>query len=255
MSPEMLFDEETLMAYADGELDASTRAAIEAAMVTDVGVARRIAVHRELRTRLGNVFAPVLQEPVPERLLASIQKPTDSMATAKVTVLDDARKARLESVSRRAWSWPEWGSIAASLLVGIAVSRLFVPSAPVVMRDGELYARGTLASSLSEQLASTQTDTAPVRIGISFRNRSGEYCRTFQTNAATSLAGLACQRDTGWRVQMLIESAAPATPGENYRTAAASLPPVILKAVEDAMDGEALDAEDEALAIGSRWKK
>ena len=42
----MTFSEEVLMAYADDELDAPTRAAVDAAMASDPQIARRIARQR-----------------------------------------------------------------------------------------------------------------------------------------------------------------------------------------------------------------
>ena len=47
----MTFSEETLIAYADGELDAATRAALEAALASDPQLAQRIERHRALRAR------------------------------------------------------------------------------------------------------------------------------------------------------------------------------------------------------------
>jgi anti-sigma factor RsiW len=55
----MNFDDETLMAYADGELDGTARAAVEAAMAADAALAERVARHHELRRRLQAAFEPV----------------------------------------------------------------------------------------------------------------------------------------------------------------------------------------------------
>ncbi|HEX3398609.1 MAG TPA: zf-HC2 domain-containing protein, partial [Steroidobacteraceae bacterium] len=67
----MTISDEMLMAYADGELDAPTRARIEAAMKEDPEIAKRVAQHRALREAMQGAFAAVLREPVPERLIAA----------------------------------------------------------------------------------------------------------------------------------------------------------------------------------------
>src|SRR5262245_21219445 len=64
----MKFSPETLMAYADGELDAETRRAIEAEMAVDPQVAQEVERHRAMRAEVGGAFAGVLDEPVPDRL-------------------------------------------------------------------------------------------------------------------------------------------------------------------------------------------
>ena len=44
----MHFSDETLMAYADGELDPATGAQVEAAMAGDAAMAGRVARHRAM---------------------------------------------------------------------------------------------------------------------------------------------------------------------------------------------------------------
>jgi anti-sigma factor RsiW len=46
------FDDETLMAYADGELDAGLKAQIDAAIEQDPALAQRVEQHRTLRARI-----------------------------------------------------------------------------------------------------------------------------------------------------------------------------------------------------------
>ena len=64
----MKYDDEILMAYADGELDPARRAEIDAAIAKDPALARRVEQQRALRARLAGAFAKVLDQPVPERL-------------------------------------------------------------------------------------------------------------------------------------------------------------------------------------------
>ena len=55
------YDDETLMAYVDGELDAKLRAEIAAAVENDPALARRVEQHRALRARVAGAFAKVLE--------------------------------------------------------------------------------------------------------------------------------------------------------------------------------------------------
>ncbi len=69
----MNFSEETLMAYVDGELDAATREQVEQAVAADPEVARRVAAHQALNRELRAGFDPVLEEPVPARLVSLVR--------------------------------------------------------------------------------------------------------------------------------------------------------------------------------------
>ena len=59
----MKYDDETLMAYADGELDAAQRAQIDAAIAQDPGLALRVQEHKALRARMTGAFSRVLDSP------------------------------------------------------------------------------------------------------------------------------------------------------------------------------------------------
>ena len=98
----MKFSDETVMAYADGELDAPMRAAMEAAMVTDDELARRVAQYQGLRTRLRSTFDPVLDEPLPDGLL-------DAARGAPLARRPDNVIPLSRTVPPR-WSWPQWGA-------------------------------------------------------------------------------------------------------------------------------------------------
>ena len=64
----MKISDELLMAYADNELDAPQREAIEQAMQTDPSIAQAVARHQALRRDVFDAFAGVLDEPVPAKL-------------------------------------------------------------------------------------------------------------------------------------------------------------------------------------------
>jgi hypothetical protein len=245
----MSFSDETLMAYADGELDAATRAAVEAAASADPQLAQRIAQHQVLRARLRATFEPVLAEPVPQRLLAAARG-APAAARADNVIAFPARQ-------RPRWSWPQWGAMAASLIVGLLLGPLLLrpsaPQAPLATSGGRVLAGGVLARALSQQLASTQPSLAPVAIGVSFRARSGAYCRTFVLRESQPLAGLACREGPSWQVVALAQSAAPGAAGGGYRQAGSALPPAVASTLDELIAGEPLDAAAEAAARAHGW--
>lgn len=242
----MTFSDETVMAYVDGELDEPTRAAVDAALTSDAALAQRVARHRALRERLQWEFAPVLQEAVPERLMAATRDISATPRASNVVPPKHTPRAR--------WSWPQWGAIAASLFVGILIAPLLwrQPTGAVDIRNGRILATGTLAQALSQQLASNQAADVPVQVGVSFVSRSGNYCRTFILRDRSALAGLACHEQDRWLLTALANSPSSNTSGE-YRPAASSLPPSIAQTVNDLIAGEPLDASAEASARAKGW--
>lgn len=252
----MTFDDDTLMAYADGELDPQQRAAIELAMRQDPAIAAAVARHRALRQDVFAAFAGVLDEPVPARL----QPP----AGARVHDIDAARGARAQAQQRkeepaRRRAWPQWGAMAASLAVGVFAGLL----GPRVLDagsgagstagvdlargpGGELTATGRLARALDRQLAQ-ERGAGDVQVGLSFLGRDGSYCRTFRLGGS---GGLACRQADAWRIPVLAD--APAQGGD-YRQAGADIPPAVLDAVDERIAGATLDATAERSARDRGW--
>ena len=223
-----MIPEDRLIAYLDGELPPNDRAAFEAEMAADRVLADQVERHRATAARVAAAYAPVLDEPVPARLIA--------VATAA----NDRAPLRMLSA--------QWAAMAACLVVGVAVGRALWPNpGPLTMREGALVARGGLDNALTVQLAS---DAGPVKVGLSFRSRDGRYCRTFESSA-DRLAGLACRDGSRWVAEATSAWTPQAQP--DYRTAASVTPPVILAAVDAAIVGETLDAKAERAARDSGW--
>jgi anti-sigma factor RsiW len=249
----MTFSDETLMAFADGELDSATRAAVEEAMREDPGIERRVAQHRAMREKVRLAYAAELDEVPPQRLLAAARQiPPAVHTTAVHTTAGPARKAAPR------FRWQPAMSMAASLLIGVGLG-YFVQrhsSAILVENAGGLVASGVLAKALSNQLSSERTPSAPVQIGLTFMAKSRDYCRTFTMAAAASSAGVACRRPDGWQVQVLAQAPGGAAGDESaatYRTAGSALSPVILDAVQQQIAGEPLDQNAEIAARQQGW--
>jgi hypothetical protein len=230
----MTYSDDTLMAYADGELDAAERAAIEQAMRTDPAIAAAVERHRALRADVAAAFAGILDEPVPARL----QPP----APAAVVSLAEVRE------KRRRWSWPEWGALAATLVVGVLAGRMVPGGAPAIAGNGnQVVAQGELASALDRQVGGKAEGA--VKVGVSFAARDGAYCRGFVMGSS---AGLACREGGQWRIPVLAEAAQEAAGG--YRQAGSALPPAVLDAIDARIADKPLDAAGEEAARARGWQ-
>jgi anti-sigma-K factor RskA len=254
----MTISDETLMAYADGELDAAARAAVESAMQDDPQIEKRVAQHRALRLRVQAAYSTELSEALPERLLKAA-RPDPSQKGGNIVNLQEARAAMERSAPRAAPRWPSRqsaGALAASLVVGVAVGFFMWgrSQSPLVLGPGgALVARGPLAQALSNQLASEQSPSSAVRVEVSFLAKSGEYCRTFSLSGEASPSGIACRQGDEWQVQTL--AGGPAAAGDSeYRTAGSGLPAPILKSVEGQIAGDPLDQAGEKAARARGWK-
>jgi hypothetical protein len=243
----MKFSDETLMAYADGELDAATRAAIEEEMANDPRIAQAIERHHSLRRDLRAAFDPMLDEPVPEKLVVATNTAPASKP-ADIVSIDSARRS-----STRKWSWPEWGAMAASLLIGIVITRLATTTDDnIVARDGHMFAAGTLATALDRQPSGASSESG-VQVALTYRVKSGDYCRTFTMEEPAAFAGIACRQGDQWRLDTLAGGESVEA-GSSYRMAGTAMPPAILQTVQDTIAGEALDAAQEAAARERGWR-
>jgi hypothetical protein len=235
----MTISDETLMAYADGELDAAARAAVERAMQTDPQIDQRVAQHRALRGRVQRAYAAELSEGVPERLLAAAQGHPRLQPT---------------NVTHPGWHTPL--ALAASLIVGVGLGFFMWgrSQSPLALDAGGAWvARGSLARALSNQLASEQLRTAAVQVELSFLAKSGEYCRAFSLPGEAAAAGVACRHDGEWQVQAVAQGSR-AGRDSGYRPAGSRMSEPILKSVEGLIAGEPLDQAGERAARERGWK-
>lgn len=222
----MKLSDEVLKAYYDGELDLVARAEVAAAIDRDPGIARIAEEYLSLR-------APV--RAAPRSAAAAEPEPMAALPVA-ATLRPDL---------------PLWALPLAALALGLMAGKFMLgdSDAPYAESESGLVARDGLAWALSGQLAG-DTGTGMVRIGSSFRDRSGAYCRTFRLHHEAPFAGLACRLGADWQIPLLI--AAP--PGEIGPHEITAMPMAVLRAVDAVMDGEPLDAAAEAAARDADWQ-
>ena len=221
-------DDEMLMAFADGELDALTAKRVERAIAENPELAARVEAHRRLRSELAAAF-PLVAGPDPlEAVIRSAPAPL---------------VRRRPPIWRQPWL--QAAAMAACLAIGVMVGTGWQSGPIATDRSGALVASGTLARALDNQLASEAGET---RIVVSFRNSQGSYCRVF---AGTATDGIACRADGQWR--LVRTGAGSAATRSDYRQAG-SADMAMLEAAQGMMAGDRLDAAQEASARRDGWE-
>jgi hypothetical protein len=242
----MRYSEDTLMAFADGELDDAMRAEIEAAMAADPEIARTIERHLALAARIRARYEGIAGEPVPDRIAALVSAPESA------SVADLASRRRERAGPPRHRRTGHWAALAASVVVAVLVGTLLLrePFAPFHTVDGRRVARGELDRALTSELAALPAES-DVDIGISFRDHEGRFCRTFYLQQESPVAGLACFDGEQWELPVLADAA----PREDGLRAAGAMPLEVLRAVDAAIEGDPLDAAAEASARDAGWRR
>tara|TARA_R110001606_G_scaffold202496_11_gene350614 strand:- start:2981 stop:3706 length:726 start_codon:yes stop_codon:yes gene_type:complete len=241
----MTFDEATIMAYVDGECDAVTAKRVEKAMATDAGLAGQVSKARALRKKLADFYAPVAEEAVPDRLTAMLT----SAAAANVDSSFTTRKADQENAKqqRRSMGVAQWAAMAATLALGVVVGQFGLADgsgSPFAQDGSALIASGPLANALEKQLASAQSDDSDYRIGLTFRAKTGNICRSFTGEA---VSGIGCREGQQWKMV----STLPGGNQSDYRQASSSAVNAI---AADMMADAPVDADTERKLLESGWK-
>lgn len=211
------FDAETLMAYADGELDPERAAEVEAAMADDPAIARSVRLFRETAVAARDAV-DADTPPVPAALRASIEQAiarasggTGDAAVASPAITPVARPTA--TPGRTAANRP-WYVLAASVAVAAVALAAYLAGA---RRDDGLPPGGlavvapgaeqrAFQTALNEAASGTETRLGPatsVALTVSFRDRDGHLCREFRLEREAEVAwvsGVACRSAGSWSV-------------------------------------------------------
>jgi hypothetical protein len=256
------FTDAQLAAFMDGSLeDDALIDAIEAALNADPALAARaeaLAASDDLSAKVQAAFGPILEAPVPARLTAAVAPPA-----AEVVDLAAARASRssplptpANDTGRSSWRWPQFGAMAASLVLGIVIGGPLLKGGggDAPQGDGLVLASADLDAMLSTSASGQRTDLAALGEGevvLTFRSVDGQLCRQFliEKAGATSDA-LACARDGGkWQIEAFGRRAAPA--GE-MALASGDAAPAVVAAVDAMIDSDPLIGADEMAELGKK---
>jgi len=242
---------ETLDAYVDGELTPEEMTRVAALLAERGDLKSYVDAQIALRDRLQDSFAPLMAEPIPDRLQQTLQAGAKPSSHVMGTW-----RARIGEYL----SWRVAVSAAASLTFGLIIAIAIERSAPIetpfvrAAHNGQVLAQGELAGALSEQLAVSGQRGQRARIGISFRNKQGLDCRTFEwLGAATEANGVACHTGGDWAVAALATRVRTTNDQTEYQTAGAAMPDAIRNTVNDMISGAPFDAAAERAARAAHW--
>jgi anti-sigma factor RsiW len=242
---------EELSAYMDGELVPSEMAKVAVHIESSPDLKQYVRDQERLRESLHAAFASLMDEPIPERLLRAAAKTPISFRLRLKEWLSKPGAAHSGTVLR--FAVPAT-ALALGLFLGIGVEQRPQSSEFVAApATGTIVAQADLARALDEQLASEPASKGP-RIGVSFRSKTGEDCRTFElTGPAASANGIACRHAGEWQVGTLV-SGAKSGSATTYALAGSEMPDAVRNAVAAEISGEPFDSVAERRARDRDWQ-
>ena len=240
----MIIDDETLMAFADGELDAERTEHVHEALASDAALRERLEALRGVDNLLRAAVAPSLD--IPERF-AQLLKPS-------ATVTDIATKRR----STRSWIIPAGTAIAAGFAT-LMFANILTPQSDNWLR----HVKDGVAISGAVELAAINTPSGQlvksgdlnIRPIMSFVANDGRSCRELHIRDKEMAARIVACRDQDedeWCIQAMASMPANDFP-DSYHTAGVKKDPIIDAAYARLGVKEVLDEKSENATIARKW--
>jgi hypothetical protein len=259
--------DETLMAYADGELDAVQRAEVETALAADPRLRERVNRFAATGKSLAKLFEKPFNEPVPPHIVGMIMhdQRLPQPRAGGVSVLGgfvNTVKALFPTPAGSAiFAW------SVALLLGGAGAVWYVTQTTdaieelVTLDQGEIFARGPLKHALETAPSGSLVALGSGKSALSmtavltFKNQQQAFCRQYGvTTPKGDYAGVACRQTDGeWRIEVHTTAAPQSHSGDRVvpaGKAASSVEDAVTKVIE----GDALGSEDEQTLILKQWR-
>jgi anti-sigma factor RsiW len=230
---EPLWHDEILMAYADGELPADQAHAVAAAAAVDPAIAQRIAFFRTSSQIVRVAFEPVLEQPIPDHLRATVM----ALGTQKQGWEAQRVPGPLQAATRKS-PWPQL-ALAAALACAIGISAGWVGAQRWQAPGGAAslaVAVVAMPRALVEVLASVPAGQrvtvmldgrAAAVLPVASYGAAAQFCRELdvrwsQNSAPDSLRIIGCRTGREWRLDAIARGAVAPYSADSYEPASGS---------------------------------
>lgn len=255
--------DETLMAFADGELPDAEMERIGMLVEEDEALAMRLQDFVESRDILLKTYGPIAKEPVPEHLVRFVMSggAQGGKPAPRVAQPSSVGASASPVVDQSRWFQTPLAAALAGLVVGglgvfmtIEGQRSDVgPSrfATMAAADAAIVQalRSTPDGRRAEWKDTVSGRSGEVRLQATHRVVGNTFCRRFEVldkSASHAFAGIGCRRDDAWRIEVIASEAK--LPNGAFQPASGAAKG--LESFLDALDAEAVaDTEVEQLIV------
>ncbi|MEO1014807.1 MAG: hypothetical protein AAFX08_06405 [Pseudomonadota bacterium] len=250
--------DDALSAYMDGELNADEAAALERRLQTDAALRARLDDLRAVDKALNNAFdLQALEVPASIEAMVAANDAASVDGSGAGGVVPFPKRGR----AIRQPFVPAAIAASVALIAGYIAGSAPSTPAPDGGAANLIAFAGPLAADhpIAEALNATPSGSAfavkgvdageEVRPILSFQATDGAFCREFEAGSlTTSMRGVACREDDeAWAVRVAVAGGGLAPlDAAGYATASSADASLIADYVDGVMDGDPLDAEQEA---------
>ncbi|MDO5673870.1 MAG: hypothetical protein Q4G66_02975 [bacterium] len=265
-----ILNDETLMAYVDGELPAGQVEEVRRLLAKNPDARATVELMQKSRDLLNKAFDPVLEEPVPERLINCIRVSGQTGRNAQATTTRRACISYFRAKPALLWA------AALALMVGALAAYIgnhylhsgLVDPVPVAAADNFLdeALENTISGAVyTQDTIGADTPWREIMPRLSFLSHEQVFCREYEERtgrADTSQIsyGVACRQNGHWQtielaVQQENESQGESPQPDHYAPAIGEEESSTLDAlIGRLIQGQPLDPEDEARLIKNGWQ-
>lgn len=244
----MNISDEQLSAFLDAELPESEMELIRQQIIEDETLANRLAEFAMVDEQITQHYSAIDARPLPDaitQLLAAAPTETKAPVSAQIIAFPVWKKIQR--------GLQQHAAIAACTLLVLGYGFIqLLPStqnSPLDNWSAIAAVLDTAASGTEQTLAQGQR----IKPRLTFVNQAGNYCRQFFiVDAQGSAETIACRIDGEWQTDVSVATQA-APDSLDYQTAT-NQAAVLDERLDEIMQGDALDAQQEASAIQRGWK-
>ncbi len=259
----MTFNDDTLIAYLDGQLPDTDYGPLEDALKHDEALRTRLQALADSSELARRAFDPVLLEPVPPQLIAAIWRAPDPRGRTQAvgTTRPTGLLAWLGLISGPR-AWPALASVVVLGLGAVIGWQLLAPAddARWALREGAPVTDQALALALEVSPSGRVLRTAggAVEILASFEHVGGGHCREFNRSSPGGTLdelGIACRNAAGdWHLELLVTEKRNSEAGQSsYQTASDQQHDQADAFLRDRVAGWPLEEAEEKALIDRGW--